>query len=447
MSLSARMLGGTSLVLVAFLTLTGWALDRGFRSAVEAGIRERLEAQIYMLLGTARLEQPLTRGFLPTDLPEPRFSTPESGLYAQVTDQGDSVIWKSRSLLGRRLPRLPTPRVGQWLFQTVQSDEGLNGFSSQLSVGLDAIERGRRLTFTVVEDRRIFDRQVQGFRQSVFSWLFGLAVALLILQALAMRWGLLPLKRLALDLRQIEAGTAERLESGYPRELMGVTQNLNALLESSRALLTRYRHALGDLAHSLKTPLAVMRETLARPPAEPELTTSLLLQLDRIQKTVDYQLQRAAASGRRHLLSPVKVREVLERVLASLQKVYAERALAFALECPADCGFLGDEGDLFEIAGNLLDNAAKWAHGRVTVVASNVSVAGLRRLCLEVEDDGPGFAGTGLSEWVERGARADTLKDGQGIGLAVVAAIVAAHGGQLESYTGRIDGAAVRVVI
>jgi two-component system, OmpR family, sensor histidine kinase PhoQ len=267
-----------------------------------------------------------------------------------------------------------------------------------------------------------------------------------VFQQLAMRWGLAPLQRLAADLARIESGAAERLSANYPLELAGVTRNLNTLLDASRALLTRYRNALGDLAHSLKTPLAVLRATVESPPADDaELLATVNSQLERLQHTVDYQLQRAAASGRRNLLAPVQVESVLRRVVQSLEKVYADRALAFHIDCPPDCGFHGDEGDLFELTGNLLDNASKWARTRVAVRARQVEWQGQRRLNLQVDDDGPGLRGAGLQTWIERGARAETREGGQGIGLAVVAAIVEANAGGIAEVSGELGGACISV--
>jgi len=444
-SLVSRLLWVTALALVVFLGGSGFALDQGFRAAVEAGVRERLEAEVYLLLGAARIERPYDPGLMPDDLAEPRLSTPGSGLHAQIVDDRGRILWGSRSLLGESLPAGPPPAIGEWQHDRIDFQELRGAFRVRLTVGIEAMAPGRALTFAVVEDRRFFDRQVHGFRQRLWVWLAGTGAVLVLVQLLLTRWGLSPLRRLAAELARIEAGQAQHLSADYPRELQGVTTNLNTLLDASHALLARYRNALGDLAHSLKTPLAVLRATLEAPPALPELLRTVQEQSERLQLSIDYQLKRAATSGRRSLLAPVPVAPVLARLCASLEKIYAERRLSFEVSCQDAAGFPGDEGDLFELLGNLLDNACKWARSRVRVTVRVPAVAKRHGLQLIVEDDGPGLPQGGLGQLLERGVRADMRQPGQGIGLAVVAAVVEAAGGSIVGGSSDLGGARIEV--
>jgi two-component system, OmpR family, sensor histidine kinase PhoQ len=446
-SLAARLLYVAAFALLVFLGGTGLALDRGFRVAVESGVRARLEAEVYLLLGAARIEAPYAPGLMPDVMAEPRLSTPGSGLYAQVVDDRGRVLWRSRSLLGESLPQGEPPGIGEWRHDFIDWGDSSTAFRTRLTVGIEAMAPGRALTFDVVEDRAFFSREVGGFRRSLWAWLAGTGLVLIGVQLLLMRWGLAPLRRLASEIARIEAGTADRLSADFPRELQGVTGNLNALLDGSRQMISRYRDALGDLAHSLKTPLAVLRATLDAGSPPEELRRTVAEQSERLQRTVDYQLKRAAASGRRNLLAPVPVAPTLARIVGSLEKVHADRSLRIDVVCPPTAGFPGDEGDLFELLGNLLDNACKWARSRVCVEVSETREGGRSGLRITVGDDGPGFPDDSIEPLLERGARADSLRPGQGIGLAVVLALLDAAGGRIEGGRSRLGGAEVRVTL
>jgi two-component system sensor histidine kinase PhoQ len=454
-SLVSRLLWGTAAALVVFLGGAGFALDQGFRAAVAAGVRERLEAEVYLLLGAARIERPYDPGLMPDSLAEPRLSTPGSGLHAQIVDDRGRILWRSRSLLGESLPVDSPPDIGEWQHDRIDFQDLEGAFRARLTVGIEAMAPGRALTFSVVEDRRFFERQVQGFRQRLWGWLAGTGALLVLIQLLLVRWGLAPLRRLEGELARIEVGLADRLSADYPRELRGVTANLNNLLDASQALLRRYRNALGDLAHSLKTPLAVLQATLDAPPELPELLTTVREQSERLQASMDYQLKRAAASGRRSLLAPVPVAPVLARLCAALAKVHAGRGLELESHCPDDAGFPGDEGDLFELLGNLLDNACKWARSRVRVTIAGAAMTAAMttdaapgaRWSLVVEDDGPGLPPGGLGQLLERGVRADTRQPGHGIGLAVVAALVEALDGRIVGGVSMLGGARIEVTL
>ena len=247
----------------------------------------------------------------------------------------------------------------------------------------------RKRVTEVIDDERIhrIDEKASSVTIQVYGVLTALAaVVLLLLQGTILRWSLTPLRRAARDLEAIQSGVQARLEGGYPGELQGLTDNLNALLESERRQLGRYRDGLADLAHSLKTPLAVLRGALEGGNDE-ELRGAVKDQTERMNLIVDYQLQRAATSGRTALMAPVPIEPVVRRVLDSLAKVYRDKDVRSEQSVPQDACFHGDEGDLMELLGNLIDNAYKWCR---SVVRVNLDVAPARELVLTVEDDGPG---------------------------------------------------------
>lgn len=433
-SLSGRLLTAASVVLAAFLGLTGLSLDQAFRDSLQAAVQDRLQAQVYMLLGAAELDG-LGRLTLPQALPEARFSTPDSGLYADVMDGQGALIWHSPSLLGLALPFFPALRdPGETAFAPLDSSDGTPLFMLAFTVNWEvAPNQYRLLTFRVAEAQWNYRDQLWSFRRGLWGWLLGATVVLLAVQGMILRWSLKPLRRVAAEVTDIEAGRRAGLSSDYPEELQPLTTNLNALLGHSRAHLERYRHALADLAHSLKTPLAVLRGTLDNGASSAELRQTLGEQVERMNRTVDYQLQRAAASGRIALSAPLPVMPVARKILDSLAKVYAERAPRLRYEIDPATVFYGDEGDLMEILGNLADNACKWCQRQVVVRAHPADHGGRRELVIEVEDDGPGIPEGQAPLLLGRGQRADPSVAGHGIGLAVVRDLVE------EVYYGRLD--------
>jgi len=246
------------------------------------------------------------------------------------------------------------------------------------------------------------------------------------------------LARMAREIRHIEQGEQVRVEGSYPRELAGLTQNLNLLMDQERARQTRYKDALDDLAHSLKTPLAALRASLDAPGELPGMVAQQVARMDDI---VVHQLGRAGASGAARFAPHLALATILNRIRDTLAKVYVEKKLAFTLDCPPDLRWRMDEGDAFEMLGNVLDNAAKWARHQVSV---RIWVDG-KRLCIRVCDDGPGFADP--QALLARRVRLDEQMPGHGIGLAVVNDLVASHRGELSISRADLGGAQIDIVL
>ncbi len=441
-SLHGRLLLAASLVLAAFISITGFSLDRAFRQSAEAALRERLQGDIYALLAASEVSDQ-GRLRIARPLGDPRFSTPGSGLYAQITAAGD-VAWQSASHLGQQLAFANDLTAGERRYQTLSGTDGdeLLGLSFAV-VWEGAGGANHPFTYHVAEHLAALREQVGGFRRTLWGWLIALAVLLLGAQGAVVRWGLRPLRRVADDLGAIEAGEREQLEGRYPKELESLTGNLNALLTLQRSQLERYRNTLGDLAHSLKTPLAVLGAVSEAREIGADERTTLSDQVGRMREIVDYQLQKAAMAGRSPLAAPLAVADVVEKIVASLHKVYADKGLRIDSEIDPAARFRGEMGDLMELAGNLLDNACKWSARQVKVTAH--PLAGGHGLVLSVEDDGPGIAPDQADEILQRGVRADTVVPGHGIGLAMVRDIVAAYGGRLEIGASPLGGARMHI--
>lgn len=448
-SLSTRLLVSVSILLILFFGVTILALDFVFQDLSRRAIQNRLEVQVIALLSAS--EEDASGGLRADNLAEPRFDNPGSGLYGEIV-RGDGLpSWRSKSLTGTGIV-FPYVATGERRFGELQAADGSTVLS--LSMGIEWQFRNgvlRPFVYHVAESLDPYYAQLNRLRGSLFGWFGALMAMLLGAFAVLLRRLLAPLRRVEQEIEAIEAGDLTELGGGYPRELLGITTNLNALLRSERERLARYRNTLGNLAHSFKTPLAVMRNLLSTQQGrELPVVRQLDEQVQRMDDIVKYQLRRAAASGGTGLgTAPVNVREVLEGLRSALLKVYAERGLKCELTVGQGCAFNGDREDLTEIAGNLLDNAFKWARTTVRVTADRIVSPSARRdgMRLVIEDDGPGIPVDARAKVLERGARLDERVAGQGIGLSVVRELVELNGGTIDIDESALGGARIEVKV
>jgi two-component system sensor histidine kinase PhoQ len=442
-SIHSRVLLAATFVLTAFLGLTGFSLDAAFRSSLDEALKARLKSEIYGIIA-AGVEDQQGRFALPEKLANPGFNLPDSGLYALVRSQATSYVWTSESMVGLSLDFQQPTAAGQFLYG--HSDFQKRALRS-LSFGIiwEDLE-GREIDYviSVAADMRNQREQLQTFRDTLFLWLGGAALLLLIAQGWVLRWGLQPLRRVAKEIKAIESGGSERLEGDYPSELLGLTGSLNSLIQHASTRQQRYRDSLGDLAHSLKTPLAILQGLADQTKQEQAVDQqSLTEQVGRMNQIISHQLQRAAASGSRALVKGVAVHIPVERIASSLEKVYREKQINIEVAVHQEARFPGEEADLMELMGNLMDNGCKYGNNRVRVS----SVLGPGCLELHVEDDGIGIPAEEIDQVLRRGGRIDMRQPGQGIGLAVAADIVDAYGGELGIGRSILGGAEVTVTI
>jgi two-component system sensor histidine kinase PhoQ len=435
-SIRARLILGAALVLVAFMTFAGVALQRAHADSVQAAHFARLQGTIYLLLAGAEVD---ASGALvmPSGLAEPRLSLPGSGLYASILNVNRRETWQSASSVGANPPFQRDVPVGQWRYDVM---DGAGG--AFLAVGYGVKWAGPSVQATLVlsalEGKAAFDREVKAFRRTLWGWLIGSGVLLLLSQTLLLQWGLAPLQRVAQEVSRIEHGEQTEVQGRYPSEIAALTGNLNTLIKQERVRQTRYKEALSFLAHSLKTPLAVLRTALDEPAQLPDTVAEQVARMDDI---VQHQLGRAGASGSARFAPYLHLAPILGRIRDSLGKVYAEKQLEFTLDCPSDLSWRIDEGDAFEMLGNVLDNAAKWAKQRVAVKAWREGGS----LKVRIEDDGPGFSDT--QAVLQLHVRMDEKVPGHGVGLAVVNDLVASHQGQLDLSSSRWGGAQVDILL
>ena len=431
LSLHARLLVGASFALFAFLGLTGLTLENAFRTSAVAQMRERLQSYVWAFLAGADVTVS-GRLLAPEVPPEPRFDRPGSGLYASI--QGGDQRWDSASAMGRDLPFPTNLMPGETRFEgPLESSAGPVYVLSQ-GVAFENPRGGEVLfSFSVAEHQSALKREVATYRSTLWAWLSGVALVLLGAQILVLRWSLWPLRHVSADLSAIERGEQEYLEGDYPQELTGLTNSLNDFIESEREHLKRNRNVLSDLAHSLKTPLAVVRTLFDNETDRVKLAQEVREQIGRMDAIVAYQLSRAATSGHQRFAAPITITEPAEEIVRSLEKVYAAKGVLCEFEIDEESRFFGERGDLMELLGNLLENAFKWARSRVLLVVTH-SAPGARRSGLEitVEDDGPGIPPDRVEHLLQRGVRGDERVQGHGIGLSIVQDILAAYRGDLR---------------
>ncbi|MDJ0929020.1 MAG: ATP-binding protein [Gammaproteobacteria bacterium] len=445
-SLRLRVLLAGAVVVALFAGLTGLAIERSFRGSVEELSRERLLARIYMLMSAADVD---ADGILtmPFGLPEPKLAVPGSGSYAAIAMTDGETLWRSESSLGLEVayPTVQDPGSSR-LIETAPDDSDLLQTLAypviwELDGGAEKI-----FIFQAAESRAALDAEFTAFRNILWRWLGGGAVALLLMQAVVLIWSLAPVRRVAEEVREIETGSRDSLGGDYPQELQRLTTGLNALIDGREARLQRYRNTLSDLAHSLKTPLAVLR---AGDAGEAGSAQNVAEQLDRMEQSIEYHVQRAAMSGRSPLAAPIEVRPAAVRVIESLKKIYHDKPLDIECDIAPHIVFAGDPGDLDELLGNLGDNACKWGRSLVRISAHNELDAEQRlHLILSVEDDGPGIPDELREAVLKRGVRADSRLPGQGIGLGVVRETVEElYGGSVQIDAGELGGTRVRLSI
>ncbi|MGZ8157471.1 MAG: ATP-binding protein [Methylobacter sp.] len=426
-SLSFRLLVSAVLVLASFFALASVVLERGFLESAEQALQEKLQVHVYSLLSAAELKNSGDLS-MPPNLPEPRFATPGSGLYGFIHLAKKNLVWRSPSAIG--LDVQPPPELNAGHFEFSLTEQGRYALHYAV-IWKNVVGIEREYIFTVTEDAQFVSSQVDQFRETLRTWLLALGLVLIFIQLTLLRWGLKPLRIVVKDLEAIEKGRKTHLDGDYATELEGLAGNLNAFINSERAHLERYRNALADLAHSLKTPLSILRGCTESFSANKETVKE---QISRMDEIVEYQLQRAAAKGEHKTAGTVDLSAVIKKISASLGKVYIDKNITFDIAVPEQSLIYYEEGDLYEIAGNLMDNACKWCRNAVKVSIFLNERKGRRNfgVLLQIEDDGPGIPAGKLAEILKRGVRADENIHGHGIGMAVVYELVGLFGGLLE---------------
>ncbi|MCP5472020.1 MAG: two-component sensor histidine kinase [Sinobacteraceae bacterium] len=438
-SLSRRLLVWVSVALAVFLGVSALALDAIFRDLAQRSLRELLDAQMVALIAAIETDEEGHIRAASTQA-ESRLQTPGSGLYAGIRMAGGPELWRSPSTAGTFLDFGADAAPGSAQFEQRRLPDGRHIALARRGIRWE-VGSGppQRLTLAVATSMAPYEQQLRRFRTQLGGGLLVLSAMLLLTLAWLLRRVMSPLRRLEQEIAAVEAGTQEALGTGYPRELAGVSGNLNALLTAERRRIDRYRNTLGNLAHSLKTPLAVLRGALSQDAPGGHAADVVVREVDRMNGIIEHQLHRAAASGGALLgQPPVEIEPVAQELRRVLGRVYGGKDLLIEIRLPAGLQFFGERADLTEALGNLLDNACKWSRGRVQLsggidAPGSSSARGV--ITLVVEDDGPGLPPALREQGPARGRRADETTPGHGIGLAMVQEMAEGYGGSLRLGT------------
>ena len=301
---------------------------------------------------------------------------------------------------------------------------------------LDLDSGHQNVVFMVAESRGPIDQDTRTFAliTAVAVGVVGLGLVVAIL--LQVRIGLGPLFALRREITDVRNGKADRLAGVYPDELADLSSELNALLEHNQDVVERQRTHVGNLAHALKTPISVMLTEAGQRPGP--LADVVSHQAEVMRAQVDHHLRRARAAARSQGSGErTEVASVLDELSRTLERIFLEKSLSIEWDAPDELNFIGERQDLLEIAGNLMENAGKWARRRVRV---NAEAAGPNQFRLTVEDDGPGLPAERREEVLRRGARLDESAPGSGLGLSIVDELARAYGGGVSLGDSRLGG-------
>jgi len=426
-SLSLGLIAGLLVVALLLVQTSLWLFEAGLKRSLENDLREETEGLLIAIVkGPDGIK-------LDTQRLNPRYQRPFSGHYFRI--ELPDRTWRSRSLWDA---------VPAWPETSGLAAELLEGPQRQRLLAFSAEYRrdGQPIVISVAQD---YTPILDSFARVRLSGLGLVGVALLVfllLQRYAMTLALRPLERARQQIAQLQQGQRQQLDSQAPVELQPLVAQINHLLTQTEETLQRSRHALGNLGHALKTPLAVLgsliqREELA---AHPQLHAALQEQLGQIQQRISRELTRARLAGDVLPGAHFDCAAELPALLDTLRMIH-QRDIQLRWTAPSDCRLPWDREDMLELLGNLLDNACKWANSEV-VLSIERSAAGYR---LRVDDDGPGIPAAERAPVLDRGTRLDERAEGHGLGLGIVRDILSAWGGTLSLQDSPLGGLQVQI--
>ncbi|MCP4863593.1 MAG: GHKL domain-containing protein [Alteromonas sp.] len=432
LSLRLRSLLIAILALGIFIPVTVLTLSKAYTSSLLQAKYNELKLMNLAMISVFEFEGGESQ--MPQMLYDEQLNLPDSG-YVGAISVNNQLVWQSASSVYTVFDSLmTTPAIGDEVFipQYALDDSDSEYFAYAFTAEFDNGDQYMPVSFYVFNDRRDFLHERDAFLRSVWQYLGALGAGLLVVLIIGMNTLLKPVRLLIGEIQQASGGNQPRLTEDYPPEFTPLKQSINQLLAGEAEQRERYKNSLGDLAHSLKTPLAVALGTPALPGAARE-------PLQQIDTLIKRQLKRASA-GASAWSQGEPVMPIVQQLIAALNKVYRDKNLE--LGATGDDGlFFGDKTDLMEILGNLMDNACKAARSEVVVSVRQLS----RQTELHIDDDGPGIPAEQVERLLNRGQRLDAYTDGQGIGMAVVTDLLTAYEGKLTITRSTLGGAGIKV--
>ncbi|MFT5161621.1 MAG: two-component system sensor histidine kinase PhoQ [Alteromonadaceae bacterium] len=399
------------------------SIEQAFKQSQIKALEQQLEANLYAIIGEIDLDAEqisVSSAFLP-----PLFNQEGSGTQALI-EQNKKLIWQSDSALNTQpqvSSRTKTPGQAQFFFDQ-------HYWHYTFALFFDNDFGTRNIVLHIRQHESILDAQTAQFRQIIVAWFFGIATILMLALAFGLWSTLQPIRELDLQIKRVEQGQAPAICGNFPIELTRVKEDINLLIARQDRQKNRYRASLSDLTHALKTPVAVLKSSAV---CNDAMVTE---QLDRMTHIIEHQLRKASSGGQDVWKKQVAVAPIGEKLLGVMAKIYHDKAIDFSQQLADDAYFYGDEADLMDILGNLIDNACKASSQAVKVTAK----AG-KALVLIIEDDGPGIAYELREKLLIRGQRLDTYEEGHGVGMAIVNDLVTSYHGTLEILDSPMGGA------
>ncbi len=448
-SLKQRMTLISAIVILVAFSFIYIITKSAYSIASKARIQESLVGQIYGLMADAHDRD--AQLFLPKKMRNDRLNHLNSGLVAYVLDVDGDLIWRSHSSDNFSvLPEVSLPYSLKKLTSSVMERQAMFWVGDIIIWEHENGMEGEYL-FLIGETQSLLNASVNAFKKQVFIWLSISAVFLIVVLVYALNVSLRPLNTAKSQIELVGCGDADKVTGEFPAELLPLTSSINQLLDSEARQKARYRDTLGNLAHSLKTPLAIIKSELNQATkqeqtgevrgtkaliAERDQREQLQKQVERIDDIVRYQLNRSVVTAGQALKRKTLVEPEIKKIVEALNKVHASRQLNIEYHIDSHCYFPGEIGDLMEVVGNLSDNACKWAKSQVIISASQQSDV----LVLEVEDDGVGIPEAKRSLILDRGKRLDQKAEGQGLGLSIVMDIIKNYCGDISIKESSLGG-------
>lgn len=425
-SLKARSLAAAILVLAIFFPLAALVLEQAFSNSLSQSMEEQLRLQNLGLISEFEVIQGEIQ--MPEQLFNNSLNIPDSGTYALIS-MHKLRIWESGSALNwTQTPQLQRPDVGEELFISRLIDDKLF-FQFSYTAEFEDLDFMFPVTFHILQERRLFDQEVSAYRATLWQWLGLISLLLIALLVFSLYAALRPISQLVSQISEVDKGKRHRLAGAFPPELEHLKSSLNHLLESELQQRQRYYNSLGDLAHNLKTPLALLKSNhqVMQTASEP---------VEQIDSIISRQLKRAVAGAGSGWQQKVALTPLLRQIIGAMQKVYADKQLSIELRDKIQSELGADKTDLMELFGNLIDNACKAARSKVHINISQSS----NSLTIDIDDDGPGIPQAKRTEILNRGARLDSYTSGQGFGMAIVIDLVNAYQAGLQINHSALGG-------
>ena len=451
-SLAFRLFATAALCALVILPIAGIIIDTTHKRDVKDTFDSRL-SQLLTIIIAFSTDHGGPDPRYPRNVGEPLFELSHSGWYWQITPlenaPGKRMISASLASEDLQIPSVqgikPDPFNIRWLEGKGPVGEPLRIAETVYNAGED--ESPRFYSYVVAGNLQFAETRISGFRLPLFISLAVSGLGLVLSTFLQVRFGLLPLQAIEKRLSAIRSGEAQKLEGDLPSEIAPLQMELNALIQSNQDIVERARTQVGNLAHALKTPLAVITNEIGddTSPASRKLAEQAAIMRDQVNHYLDRarMVARAGVIGR-----ATDVKPVAESIARALERIYRDRAIRIAIDCAPDLRFQGEKQDLEEMLGNLMDNACKWANADVQFSAAGIAATAtqpIKRLSIVVDDDGPGLTPEQRKQGIQRGRRLDETKPGSGLGHSIVAELAQSYRGSFSLEASPAGGLSARL--